>query len=85
DFITRSTDMRLGVNLFIASNAPAAQMIQSCQSGESGICDMLTAMAREAESCGKGKTFTCGDVLERLANGSCALAQAVSLKPPEEQ
>lgn len=84
DLVTRSTDMRLGVNLFLLTEGTAEDLMVNCQCDSTGVSDMLAAVAREAPRFGMGHVFTCGDVLSALAQRGCALVQTVRQAPAEE-
>lgn len=78
DFIERSTQIRLDVQLFIVRGGTAEKLMGDSGTGETEISKTLEAVVRDVELSGISRAFTCSEIAGSLAESGAALACAVS-------
>ena len=78
DFIERSTQIRLDVQLFIVRGGTAEALMGDSGTGKTEISKTLEAVARDVEPGGISRAFTCSEIAGSLAESGAALACAVS-------
>ena len=78
DFIERSTQIRLDVQLFIVRGGSAEKLMGDSGTGETEISKTLEAVVRDVELSGRSRAFTCSEIAGSLAESGAALACAVS-------
>ncbi len=78
DFIERSTQIRLDVQLFIVHGGTAEKLMGDSGTGETEISKALEAVVRDVELSGSSRAFTCSEIAGSLAENGAALACAVS-------
>lgn len=79
DLVGRSADMRLAVPLFLLQNGEAADAVTAGDKDRS-VTQMLAALQEDMARQGTGHAFTCGEVLQSLADSGAALAAACTLE-----
>lgn len=80
DYIARSNELRLGVNIFIAKNGTAASLIEE---GGDGLGELLDLVAESSPYLGS-YAFSAGDCASALKRNGCCLVECLaSGKEPE--
>ncbi len=77
-FIERSTELRLGIRLFLVKDGQAAALMGACSGEDYDICSVMDSLSRDIKMRGESHAFTCGETAKALAERGCALICAVS-------